>query len=83
MFVLRRTAAGIVKLPFKRILISIDTRLRFSCLFGHISLTINWEPLNVTFLVVAGREQFKQILNKIIEDQYTIKTVFSGVFVEQ
>ena len=56
----------------------------FSCLFGHISLTINWEPLTVIFLTAANRKQVNQIFNKITnEDQYTIKVVFAGVFVKQ
>ena len=45
----------------------------FSGLFEHISLKINWEPLTVIFLLVAGRE----------EDQYKITAVFAGAFVEQ
>ena len=71
-FLLQRTAADIIRLPFEHwVTPSWDFQM-FSCLFGHISLTINWEHLSVMFLIVAGREEVKQVFNKISnKGQYT------------
>lgn len=81
-FLLQRTAADIIRLPFEHwVTPSWDFQM-FSCLFGHISLTINWEHLSVMFLIVAGREEVKQVFNKISnKDQYTKSSLWRHICV--
>lgn len=79
-FLLQRTAADIIRLPFEHwVTPSWDFQM-FSCLFGHISLTINWEHLSVMFLIVAGREEVKQVFNKISnKGQYTKSSLWRHI----
>ena len=81
-FLLQRTAADIIRLPFEHwVTPSWDFQM-FSCLFGHISLTINWEHLSVMFLIVAGREEVKQVFNKISnKGQYTKSSLWRHICV--
>ena len=58
-FALKRTAVEKVKLFWEYWLtVGWDFQM-FSWLFGHVSATINWEPLPVIFLTVTRREYVK------------------------
>ena len=67
-FALKRTVAGKVELPRQYWLTIVWDFHMFSWLFGHVSATINWEPLTATFLTVARMEHVEQLFNKIMKD---------------
>ena len=82
-FLLQRTAAYIVRLPFEHWVTSSWDFQMFSCLFGHISLTINCEHSSVMFVIVAGREEVKQVFNNKISNkgQYTKSSLWRHICV--